>query len=349
MKDINEIKAYDYGYGFLEDKLIAVFSQSGPPDFDTADELLRLGADVNAEGPDDEDNVLSQILCGYTCWHVEDDEYPDLNQIGEYMIQVIHYFLDHGFDVHKKNDRYGAQCLYSLVLSVQNRSMIEATKLFINAGAKNLCVDDAQTEGEDAKSFLAVETSFQDTCEQNYEASNALEATYQIYQAIEDHKPYDAIDSYEAAFGKAITKVMIEKPENGEVLYEVSLPNGNLGKCFYTNMYLVFENQMLIITPYLELWTNRFDPSIQMIDISSEFPQVVGSSIKKIVFNHNEMSKEMTHYTQPVVTFVLKNGEKVNYSTSFGEMSKDTCTAYFYYGEPIIRKENEPGIEKWWC
>ena len=43
MKNIDEIKAYDHGFGVLENKLIDVFKMSGPPDFETADELIRLG------------------------------------------------------------------------------------------------------------------------------------------------------------------------------------------------------------------------------------------------------------------------------------------------------------------
>jgi len=349
MKNIDAIKAYNHGYGTLEDKLIAVLSMSGPPDFETADELIRLGADVNAEGPDDDDNVLSEILCGYTCWQFEDEEYTDLNTIGGYMIQVIHYFLDHGFDVKKKNGRYGAQCLYSLVISVQDRSMIEATKLLISAGAEDLYVDNEHTEGEKPKSFLDAENCYQRVCEYNYHVANVVEATYQIYQAIEEKKPYIDIDSYEAIIGKTITKVLIKKPKEGKALHDVMFTNGRFGKCFYTNIYFLFDNRMLIATPYNDLWTNRFDSSVRTLDISSDFSQVIGATVDKIEFAHNGLSEKMTHYTQPVATFRMSNGNSVSFSTSFGEVPKDKSTAYYYFGEPIIRKEDEPGIEYWWC
>ena len=145
MRRIEDIKAGNYGYGELEDKLIAVF-KSGKPDFETADELLRRGADVNAEGKDDGENILSEILGGYESnW---EGDYP-CPECGEAMLEVIRYFLSHGFDVRKKDGRYGAQCLFSLTLSVFDRHIIDATKLLLKAGAQNINItsnpDDEET------------------------------------------------------------------------------------------------------------------------------------------------------------------------------------------------------------
>ncbi len=349
MKNINEISNYDYGYGELENKLISLLSMSGPPDFETADELIRLGADLNAEKQNDDDNILSRIIRGYQCWQPNDVERIDENTIGEYMIQVIHYFLDHGFDVKKKNGRYGAQCLYSIVLSVQDRSMIEATKLLISAGAEDLYVDKEQTEGEKPKSFLDAENCYQRVCEYNYHAANIIEATYQIYKAIEEKKSYIDIDSYEAIIGKTITKVLIEKPKEGKALHDVMFTNGRFGKCFYTNIYFLFNDRMLIATPYNDFWTDKSDSSVRTLNISSEFSQIIGATVEKVEFAHNGLNEKMTHYTQPVTTFIMSNGNSVSFSTSFGEVPKDKSTAYYYFGEPIIRKEDEPGIEFWWC
>ena len=339
MKNIEEIKAYNHGYGDLEDKLIAVFEMSGPPDFETADELIRLGADVNAEEPN-ENNVLSEILRGYTCRQSENCGY---------MIQVIHYFLDHGFDVRKKNGRYGEQCLYSIVVSDQDRSMIEATKVLMGAGAEDLYTDKACSEGEKPYSFLDAENCYQRVCEYNYHAANIVEATYQIYKAIEEKKPYVDIDSYEAIIGKTITKVLIEKPKDGKALHDVMFTNGRFGKCFYTNVFFLFEDRMLIATPYNDFWTDKFDSLTRTLNISAEFSKIIGATVEKVEFAHNGLNVKMTHYTQPVASFIMSNGNSVSFSTSFGEVLKDKSTAYYYFGERIIRKEDEPGIEYWWC
>ena len=54
---------YDYGYGDLENKLISLL-RSGAPDFAAAEELIRQGADINASGNSDDENILSGILRG---------------------------------------------------------------------------------------------------------------------------------------------------------------------------------------------------------------------------------------------------------------------------------------------
>ena len=54
----------DYGYGELENKLIRLL-RTGAPDFSAAEELIRLGADINAVGNDNSQNILSRVLKNY--------------------------------------------------------------------------------------------------------------------------------------------------------------------------------------------------------------------------------------------------------------------------------------------
>lgn len=131
MKDI-------YGYQPLSYELIESFC-SGAPNFDAAETLIRRGADVNDQGDDKHENVLSEILMGYwwsstgdgvqeECYNCMcDNEYcsgckHNLNpNIGESMIKIIQFFLDHGFDVNRNGGKYGTQCLYALKLSSFDR------------------------------------------------------------------------------------------------------------------------------------------------------------------------------------------------------------------------------------
>ena len=343
MKDINKIEVYDYGYGNLENKLIEVFSKSSPPDFETADKLLRSGADINARGKRNCSNILSDILNTYP--HAAIKEPVDA---GRYMIQVIQYFLEHGFDVHKNNGRYGAQCLKTLVF-FQKRPVIEATKLLFHAGADDICTEAIQTENGYPSYSLGAEINYQSICEKNYRISNTLEAAYQVYEAKKNHKPYDDIDSYEVAIGKQIKKVLIEKPKRGKALHDVILKNGRFGKCFYTKIFFLFNDRMMIASPDVDFWTDKYDPSIRMIDISSLFSEIIGSTIESVEFNHGSVQTKKANYIQPVATFIMNNEKKITFSTSFGEVPEDTVTAYFYFGQPIVRKKNDPGVEIWWC
>lgn len=58
--------AVDYGFGDLGNKLLDLF-RAGAPDFEAAEELIRQGADLNAAGKYDDENILSEILSGYWC------------------------------------------------------------------------------------------------------------------------------------------------------------------------------------------------------------------------------------------------------------------------------------------
>ena len=146
--------AYDYGYGDLGNKLVELF-QSEKIDFDAAEDLIRQGADVNTIGKDDNENILSVVienLCtsgsddaaSEACNNCERDDCTGCEHScdsrqnpGRFMCAVIRFFLDHGFDVNQCDGCFGAQCLEALTLSTFDRYMIEATKLLLDAGAKN--------------------------------------------------------------------------------------------------------------------------------------------------------------------------------------------------------------------
>lgn len=348
MKDVNDISDFDHGFGPLENKLINLLTMSGPPDFETTDELIRLGADLNVVGHEDDENVLAKILCGYHCWQNCDGHVVDEAASGKYLLLVIQYFLDHGFDVNRRNGRYGAQCLNSLVLSVQTRAVIEATKLLIGAGARDLNIHEAEEEDGKPSSFFDMEITYQRVCEYDYRISNNLEAAYQVIKNAEENKSYAEIDSYERIIGKRISRVLIEKPKKGKALHDVMLKNGRFGKCFYSNLFLLFEDHRLIVTPYVDLWTDKDTRSIQTSDVSTAFTPIMGKTVDQIVFSHNGVYDKMSHYTQPVASLILSNGQTLTFTTSFGEVPDEKCTAYCYFGQPIIRDDGEPGIEMWW-
>ena len=209
--------AYDYEYGVLGEKMIELFSK-GAPDFEAAEELIKQGADLNAEGNDDEENILSEILWAY--WMsaheniISDDCETNHNlnpYLGPAMCAIIRFFLAHGFDVTKNDGCYGAQCLNSLAFSTFDRYMVDAIKLLLDAGARNRTLS-LVTDDDDNTPWDSIdnEGSYQGTCEHKHSLANVYEAIYQIYQAVEDGKPYSGIDSYEIAMGKKILKVLAE-------------------------------------------------------------------------------------------------------------------------------------------
>ena len=342
MKVISEIEVTYPCYGPLEDKLLRLF-RSGAPDFALADTLVRLGADVNAVGTDDEENILSKILLGYWESQNSDCEIEDCEQdscegcpcninknpnLGESMLSVIRWFLDQGFDVTKKEQRYGAQCLYSLTLSTFDAHIITATKMLLDAGAKNISIS---TEDDTATpwNWIAAEGSCQDTIYHNHSLGNIYEAVYQIYQAIEDGRPFAGIDSYEKAVGKRIQRILAQKPENGPVFFDLDLPEFQHPNCFTRTLYFLYDGGVLITTQYADFWTDTILPVGETVDVSEAFPGIVGSVLQSFSFDHNEIAQGASHFEQPATTIEMDSGHKVTFSTNIGEVGPENRAAYY--------------------
>lgn len=334
--------AYDYGYGALENKLIELFL-SGTPDFELAEELLQRGADVNAIGSDDSNNILSEILSDYT--YTYQDHSPPTDQAdspsdysqsicapgpGPSLCDLIRFFLNHGFDVTKHDGCFGAQCLWALVLSTFDRDMIEATKLLLDAGARNRAISPASDDIDETPwNFISSECSYQAACMHDYSTANIYEAVYQIYQAVQDHRPYSGIDSYEIAIGKKIQRVLAERKENNPIFFSMDLPEFKKDNCYNQNLYFVYDGGVLISTPYVEFWTDTIFPDANLIDVSEYFEGIVGNTIERFTYDHRLVVKDRTHYAQTITMIEMDSGHKLRFSDNFGEAEKNERAAYF--------------------
>ena len=316
---------YNYGYGELENKLIELFT-SGAPDFDAAEKLIKQGADVNATGKMPDENVLSEILHGYGRNNEADNHF----EAGESMCPPIRFFLSNGFDVNKFNGCYGAQCLYALTLSTYDRYFLEATKILFDAGARNHNTSyDERCDGGTPLDFIGMEGSYQDTCEHNHSTGNLYEAVYQMYLAVDDGRPYSGIDTYEAAIGKKVLKVVADKNEGNPTFYSINLPNFKKRNCYNDNLYFVYDDGILITTQYADFWVDTEISLDNKTDVSEYFPGIVGETIKQFKFGHKSIVKGTTHYGQPITTIEMESGSRVKFSINFGEVEEDDRAAYF--------------------
>lgn len=340
--------SYDYGYGELENRLIELF-RSGAPDFDAAEKLIRQGADVNATGKNPDENILSEILQGYW-WSKYGDDMPtecddceneiceqcqynkaDKNpELGKSMCQVIRFFLSQGFDVNKFDGCYGAQCLYALTLSTFDRYFLEATKILFDAGAKNCNTSyDERCDGDTPWEFVGTEGSYQDTCEHNHSLGNIYEAVYQMYLAVDECRPYNGIDTYEAAVGKKILKVVADRDDDKPVFYSMNLSDFKKDNCYKDNLYFVLDGGVLITTQYADFWVDTNVSIDNGVDVSEYFPSIVGGTIKQFKFDHRTVIKGTTHYGQPITIVEMESGDSITFSINFGNVKNDERTAYF--------------------
>lgn len=329
--------AWDYGYGKLEDQLIDLF-HSGPPDFAAAEELIRQGAAVNAVGKEDDENILSEILCGYWVTEPKHTEKEDADSVrgddgascGPAMCEVIRFFLAHGFDVTKRDGCFGAQCLSALSLSSFDRYMIEATKLLLDAGAVNRTVSPDSTDIYDTpRSSIGCEGSFQGCVQHDFARSDIYEAVYQVYLAAEDGRPYHGIDSFELAVGKRVQRVLAECRDGQSTFFPLELPGFRKNNCYRETLYFVYDGGMLITTQYADFWTDTVLPDVELTDVSGYFPGIVGDTIRNISHDSRTITHGTRNYTQPIVTMEMASGCRARFTINFGEV-EETDQAAFY-------------------
>lgn len=330
---------YNYGYGELENRLIKLF-RSSPPDFDAAEELLKQGADINAVGRNDDENVLSEILIGYPnapldeMLDYDDTDVDALHKLipdpGLAMCDIIRFFLAHGFDVTKREGCFGAQCLFSLTATTDYRHIIEATKLLIDAGAINRTVSPTARNGDYTPwSSIEDEVFYLDCFTHAHSDANLCEAVYQIYKAIEDGKPYRGIDSYELAVGKRIRRVFAESNGEQPVFFPIDTAEFKRENCYKATLYFVFDDGVLITTRHADCWTNTILPSSGLVDVTGHFARMVGAKIRRFVFGDKTIKRGSTSYTQLIFTIEMDSGSKARFATNKGEVSDELYSAYY--------------------
>ncbi len=311
-----------YGYTPLSYALIELFV-SDSPDFSIAEELIRQGADVNNQGDDKSENVLSEILYGYHS-----------NFSGDMSLaKIISFFLDHGFDVARNKGRHGAQCLCALTFSPFEREIIDATKMLLDAGALNVPVEDDEPENATPMSAIGTEQSFQDIGEGNHYLGNIYEAVYQIYVALEEGRSYSGIESFEAVIGKNILRIIAVGDNIDSIFTSVDLPTSKHKNCFYHNLFMIFDGGYLICTKYASYWVDTTPINEKTVDVSEFFFRIIGHKICQITFDHKSIKKGVTCYGQPVTTFHFDNDVKLTFSINFGEVEKDDYCSYYYYDD----------------
>ncbi len=326
--------AFDYGFGDLENELVELFHKL-PLDFDKAEELLTAGADINTLNSYGDGNILSEILMGYhsSCMYSTtgsyESEHIQDSAIGMGMCDTIRFFLSHAFDVNKYNGLLGAQCLYALVLSTFDRYMIEATKILFDSGAKNRTISYNADEDETPWDFVGSEGSFQDTCEGNHALGNLYEALYQIYQAIDEEKPYNCIDSYECAIGKKILKVLALPSDKTSIFYSMNLPTFRKDNCFTSDLYFIYDGGALRTTQFADFWVDSVPDENKLVDVSNFFEGVVGKTIKNFTFSTRCVRKESTTYTQPITEIEMEDGRLIKFSINFGDVENENRAAFF--------------------
>ncbi len=331
-----------YGYQKLSYELYDLFT-SPAPDFEKAEDLIRRGADVNDQGDDKEENILSDILYDFYPPEDENDQYEEF---GNNLVKLIQFFLNHGYDVTRQDGLYGAQCLNALPLKAYNKYLLDAMKLILHAYGDNIPVWD-YSEGSPVDAMES-ERGYQ-YAESNYYLENILEAGCQIYNAIEAGHPFDGIQTFESAIGKKVLRILARTDKTDNIFHTVDRLESYHHNCFNCDLYFIFEKSHLVYYRYINCWVDTYLPDKSLTDVSNLFPDIIGHTIQDISFGGNSVRKmrstnmlPFTSYHQPIISIHFDNTVKINFTSNHGEVPDGETSTYYYYGdnENAHRKQN---------
>lgn len=160
-------------------------------------------------------------------------------------------------------------CAYTLDL---RRVYAHCHKAACRRGARNKNISKNEDEEESPRDLICMEDSYQDAGCHDHDLVNICEAICQVYQAIDEGRPYAGIDTYLAAIGKRVVRVFAEKPERGEVFCNMDLPASRHENCYRQTLYFMYDGGMPILAQYADLRTDKVLPEKTLIDVSEVSP-----------------------------------------------------------------------------
>ena len=295
-----------YVYGKYEDKLLDLMAE-GNADFVQADKLIALGADINASGDNNDENILSYIILEYRMNHRKN--------IGKKLYKIVEYFLAKGFDVNKNDGQYGASCLESLIFATFDSYTIDLAKLLFDAGARNIHYDDC---GYDTlQDWLSTESSFQRLCCDDEHLSNIFESIYQVFEAQKNGRDYHGVDWYGKATDQHICKVYAECSHYSDYTCNLYYENKQESLQFSDTIYMILDEGVLIIEPNLVMWMDNNLPDKTVLDVSDKFKSILGFKIEDITFKRNDFKIESRVFRNPTITLHLEKERRLELSPKY--------------------------------
>lgn len=151
-----------------------------------------------------------------------------------------------------------------------------------------------------------------------------------MFLAIEENRPYQGIDSYEAAIGKKITRVLAFDSERKGVFYHLFSATSNRQNCYNAKLYFVLEDgSSLITTENTALWVDSYISSSPPINVSENFKDIIGKTITKITFEYSNIVIGTSHHIQPIINITMNNGTMLRLTNNFGETEDADYAAYY--------------------
>ena len=310
-----------------------------PPDFTQAEELLGKGADIHFVNFVDEP-LLEDILMGYPVQKAMNpcticDEYDgcDVSNCekskqaydSEYLVDVVRFFLENGYDVSGEGGRFGADALRGLCWSSCDKHILEAAKLLLDAGADPLAPDE---DGEDVLASIDWVSAGCIPVDEDLESECLYQAYYDIVEGKIKGLNYNQIQWWDAAVGKQINRIISCAPSMEKAVYTFSAGEHQYQNCFEDDIILDCEGVMLAVTQYCHAYVNPNKVPQKPIEISDRMENLIGKRIVEVKFSLNRAVKGRRQQHGSMVQIFLDDGSKLVVRDNADQFDEEYCARF---------------------
>ncbi len=243
-------------------------------DWTAFDNTLRNLEDINILDDDSEETILSKYITD-----------GDFYGRGEILPIAVQHFLSNGYDVHAHNGKNGGLALSALCWSSYDRSILEAAKMLMNAGAP-VIYSSQDDEPDEEPRGLFYSISWKDAgaweVDKDYTWANILEAYYSMAEAYAAKKDYCSILCYLDCIGAEVTAIFADKDDSDNLSFanEYIRQLGN-------SLVIFFDDKPLVINTYIELVVNPIyvsDNRELLVDVSKAFSPLIGAKLTDVKY-----------------------------------------------------------------
>lgn len=264
-------------------------SQRLPIDYAALEALLKEGVDINAENPEENEDV--SLLGGAISWfgafaycefdgeaHCEEEcdacahYQPDRFETGKELLKLVRFYIRNGFDVEK----YGDECLSNLCYSTGDKWILPIAEELLDNGAS---VDDPDEEYNEGDAFGTVTWKLGDWMTGAYANGNLMSALCALEYAAAKGKNYHGFRAFDECIGHKVRKV--------EKLIRSGTPSIARGSSRYNDDLIIWCGELpLYIRKIPELYVNPLavKEASSTVDVSAEYEEIIGLPVRQLLF-----------------------------------------------------------------
>lgn len=321
--------------GSLEKELEKCMDQY-PPDYERAKALLKEGADINAFAEFDNETLLSEIImnceafdpCAYCsdrdCDNCNEDK--DDEETGKhYLLEIIQFFLDNGYDVTQNDGHHGSEALRALCWSTYDKAILEAAKLLLDAGADPLCLD---ADGGDVFESINWILSGCIPVNDDLELECLFTALYDLIEAKTKDRPYSGILWCDAVYGKRIERIYSCAPSLDTAAFDFSTGNQKYCNCFSSDIIMECEGIPLVVTHHCHAYINPERIPKKTVDLTPKLGSLVGKVIQEIRFSVNMVEKNRQRRHGSMLEIIMDDGSTFVVRGNGDQFDEEYCARF---------------------